>query len=208
MIEFELKFAVDSMPDLSALPQVAEKNQIDIYYDTADYTMLRRGIFIRVRDNKKLEWKGWGDKDHLFCRELTFPLDKISEKSDAIAELAAAAGIAGTTGETFSDIDDFIKKCNLQVIAPIKKHRHEYKCGDDMTVALDDADDIGIFLEVEKMIPNESLSVADSATQRDLMTAGLRAHGINPGNEVRIGYVELYLQKHNPAAYELGLFKD
>jgi len=107
----------------------------------------------------------------------------------------------------YGGLDDMIKANDLQVLATIDKHRREYKFN-DMTIALDDAKDLGLFIEAEMMI-SDATPAPKIYELKEKMRANLTRHGILPpdAEEIRVGYVEMYLMRRNRAAYELGLYK-
>ncbi|MDR1027393.1 MAG: CYTH domain-containing protein [Rickettsiales bacterium] len=210
MIEIELRFAAKTMPKaLLEMAPAREKSRIDIYYDTADYALLRRGGFLRVRNGRRLDFKGdlsGGEIQHDYCNETNFDLDAIAEKSAEINGLLGRFGIPAAGG--YDGFDDMIRRNGLRVLATIDKLRREYKITDDLLVAIDDAKDIGLFIEAEVMAPDDAPKNQIQEIIRQIR-ADLAARGIlEPGSEpVNIGYVEAYLMRHNPAAYELGLYK-
>ena len=70
-------------------------------------------------------------------------------------------------------------------------------------------DNLGLFLEAEIMIDNNSLSNAKGDLIKKTFVKDLQSAKILTGNEkpVNIGYVELYLLKYNIEAYNLGIYK-
>ena len=211
MIEIELRFHVKTPPPgLTGLAPQKEKSQIDIYYDTADYTLFRRGIFLRVRNNHRLDFKGnlqdRAEIQHDYCDEFGFDLSKIPAESPKINQLLKLSGI--DADKAYSDLNDFLRYNNLSVFATIDKKRLEYKIA-DMLITLDDVKDIGLFIEAE-------LNVPDDTAERDIkqhiedMRIKLTEHGVL-GPDARasnIGLVEEYLKLHNRTAYDLGLYKE
>lgn len=70
MIEIELKYELESKLKLD-LNNSFEKIVEDIYYDTSDYKLLRSGNFLRIRNNKSLDFKlNADDLGHLYCKKL------------------------------------------------------------------------------------------------------------------------------------------
>ena len=210
MIEVESRFALKSIPaPLAKLAPLKEKSQLDVYYDTPDYALLRQGGFLRVRNNKRMDFKGdfsfAAEVHHDYCNETNFDLNNIPQKSGEINKLLRLFKIEAA--KTYKNIDDFLKQNNLRVLATIEKTRREYKFG-DMTIALDDTENIGLFLEVEVMVPDDTSKEKILALKNKMHTE-LAAYGLLPpdAQQSKIGYVELYLQRHNPAAYKLGLYK-
>ena len=71
---------------------------------------------------------------------------------------------------------------------------------------MDNAKDIGKFIEIEYNLPDGTMFSKDEITSKmiKIMTEN---NLLNEYEKVNIGYVELYLKKHNKTAYELGLYK-
>jgi len=210
MIEIELKFAIKLAPSaLGNFPLIKEKSQLDIYYDTADYTLLRRGGFLRVRNNTRLDFKGDPACDasqHDYCNETSFDIASISQKSAEINLSFVTFGLQAN-GE-YKDFSDMLTQNKLQPLAVIDKARQEYKINENITVALDEAKDIGLFLEAEITVPDNT-SKEEIQKHIEQMRVELTAFGIltEDATPVHVGYVELYLFKHNRAAHDVGLYK-
>lgn len=76
MIELELKYKLNKKPNIQE--EITKENDVeDIYYDTQDYTMLRNGNFLRLRNKRSLDFKlNTNDKTHFYCKETNFSVDK------------------------------------------------------------------------------------------------------------------------------------
>ena len=211
MIEAEWRFAIKSAPAaLEGLQFIKATSQIDIYYDTSDYALLRRGGYLRVRNDKRMDFKGDFSFDaaiqHDFCNEANFDLKDIPQKSDEINRLLRMYGIPAAGA--YEAVGDLLKQNSLQVLATIGKNRRVYRFDDDTIIALDDVEDIGLFMEAETMVPDDT-GKEEIYELKNKMRANLTERGVlQPDMEqVKIGYVEFYLMKHNRAAYNSGLFK-
>ena len=74
-------------------------------------------------------------------------------------------------------------------------------------MSLDDARDIGKFIEIEMDLPDGT--EFDKSKITSYMIDKLTSKNLlGSYKKVNIGYVELYLKRHNIEAYNLGLFKD
>ena len=95
MIELELKYELTTIPtSVMDLKIKKQKNQEDIYYDTPNYDLIRGGNFLRIRNNKRLEFKLFaGDTSHLFCEETDFELDKITSNQQQINSILSSINI-------------------------------------------------------------------------------------------------------------------
>lgn len=209
MIELELKYKLTNIPEATVkLEKVKTKAQTDIYYDTQDYDLIRKGNFLRVRNGEKLEFKvDLDDASHLYCKETVFKIKEIKQNINEINKVFSAIGIRQS--KQVEDFDDFVEKNDLIIIAPIKKVRTEYRLAKNITIAVDEVDDLGLFLEAEIMVDHDDLSAENAVEiKEELVNELLKAKVISSNDEmVNIGYVELYLLKHNKNVYELGKFK-
>ena len=209
MIELELKYELDKIPDpIKNLKVIKEKRQEDIYYDTPEYDLLRNGNFLRIRDGKRLEFKLFaGDTSHLFCQETDFNLDEIESNKEKINSLIASINLK--TVKELASFEQLLKINHLKVLSPIVKHRISYEFNEYSTISVDNVDNLGLFLEAEIMIDNNSLSNAKGDLIKKTFVKDLQSAKILTENEkpVNIGYVELYLLKYNIEAYNLGIYK-
>lgn len=209
MIELEVKYRLDQPPSgISALRPLTAKRQSDIYYDTPDYALLQGGNFLRVRDGKKMEFKiDLEDNSHLFCKETSFDIADLPRHLPAINSVLESLGLPRSA--EFTTFEGFSATNRLRVIAPISKNRTSYDFGGGCTVSIDEVDDLGWFLEAEIMIDGESIPPAEAERAREQLADRLISAGLLTADSpaVNVGYVELYLLKHNKAAYDLGKFK-
>lgn len=204
MIEIELKLEVEEFPNLENLELLHDKRIVDYYYDTNDYKLISTGNFLRNRNNNKIDFKlNTGDLSHTFCNETRFNFEGFSHSED-LKNILQNIGV--DYNPNFNNFEEFLNANNLSQLAVIDKHRRSYKYG-DLTICLDDAKNIGKFMEVELDLPDGTNFDKDQVKAN--MIARLKDAGIlKEYKDVKIGYVELYLKKHNPYAYNLGLYKD
>ncbi len=209
MIELELKHEIKSIPKvLRELDIIKEKDQVDIYYDTHNYDLLRNGNFLRTRNDKRLEFKLYaGDDSHLFCQETDFDLDKLSNNKDKINNILTGIGLK--TLDNLTNFKQIIDSNGLIVLSPIIKHRTSYKYNDNITISVDKVDNLGIYMESEIMIDKNNLSSNEADKIKEELVSSLKKASILTGKEksVNIGYVELYLLKYNIEVYNLGKYK-
>jgi adenylate cyclase class IV len=208
MIEVELKYKISAAPAaLARYPLIGEKSQVDAYYDTADRAGYRSGNFLRLRNGKRLDFKlNAGDATHLFCEELNFDVRELPEKSAEFNKPLAL--FRATAGGSYTGLDDMLEKNGLSVIGTIAKHRKEYRITDTIKVAIDEAKDIGLFLECEIMA--ESATAVRAEGLKAEMAAELRGRALLPpeAKAVNVGYLELYLYGHDRPLFDMGIYKD
>lgn len=205
MIEVELKLQVKKLPKMQGLECKKTKRVVDYYYDTPDYKLLAGGNFLRNRNNKKIDFKlDVGDLSHTFCKETSFNYDNFAPNED-ISAIFNGLGLSLNTN--FANFKQFIKANGLKTLSVIDKTRKEYVY-QDLIISLDNAKRIGKFMEIEYSVPDDTKVDKDQAT--NYILDKMKATGLLPTDytKVNIGYVELYLKKHNPQAYNLGLYKE
>ena len=209
MIELELKYELNTIPSsVGKLKIINQKEQEDIYYDTPNYDLLKKGNFLRVRDGKRMEFKLFaGDTSHLFCQETVYNLDSFDSNQENINKILASLDL-----KPVENLNSFKQICdinNLQILCPIVKHRTSYTYDENCTISIDQVDNLGLFMEDEIMINSESLSTSQANQIKEQFVTNLQNSEILTGNEkkVNVGYVELYLLKHNIEAYNLGMYK-
>lgn len=208
MVEFELKFRIKNLPIVLAnYDLVEEKTGEDLYYDTVDYLLIKGGNFLRIRNNKRLDFKlNIGDDLHLCCKETSFDLDDISSKNDNFLCVLRTLGIE--IKKSFDNFESFIKENDFKLMAPIIKKRKIYKIDENLEVSIDEAKDIGMFLEAEMMF-DDSFDHKSKLVLKDELIKILKEKGIIDNNfeAVNVGYVELYLMENNKEVYEMGKYK-
>lgn len=201
MIELELKYKLNRKPNIQE--KITKENDVeDIYYDTQDYTMLRNGNFLRLRNKKSLDFKlNTNDKTHLYCKETNFSVDKF--EVEAVSNVLKNIGI----NTKFKTLDELLKQ--FQILAPIIKHRKSYNLEDNIVMVIDEVKDLGTFLEIEYDIDKESITKEEADYYKDYLVNILKKREFitSDDEEVHIGYVELYLKKYNVDAFNLGIYK-
>lgn len=202
MIEIELKYELNITRPVN-LNLSEEKVVEDIYYDTNDYTLLKNGNFLRVRNGKQLDFKlNAHDNSHLYCKETNFGLanDNINKIPTLLKKLDVKI--------SFNNINELLDK--LIVLAPIKKKRLVYKLEDNVTLVIDEVENIGTFLEIEYDLLKDNITKEEGQYYKEYLIKILKEKNLFNllGKEVHIGYVELYLKKYNIEAYNIGIYHD
>lgn len=204
MIEVELK--CELRPELLSRLQhklqqmrfVGTVHNLDVYYDTADYVFLRQAVFVRVRNQCKLEFKfnehpelGHGQStEHTFSLSPDEPLPP--KANDLFAHFLP-------TWHTSSTLAEAISSNSLIELARIDNMRQDYE-GDNIYLSLDQVANLGHFLEIETRAENHTgTSKAEARLQKFVADLDVQ--------HIKVGYVELWLRKYNPAAYRLGRYQ-
>lgn len=208
-IEIERKFAINNPQIIenfiSDSSFIKEKRDVDVYYDTIDGNLFKKGIFLRVRNNKKMEFKlnlndflNEQGGDHSSCTEFSFDLPFSLDRRDSINEVLALLGLEQIQEISF---DSLLETNKLNVFVTINKNRLTYKTTDGFTLCVDNVQDLGSFVEIEQLATSQD-QVDDILKQID------QKFGIPLGSEhLPIGYVELYLRKNNFGMYKAGKYK-
>ena len=205
MIEFELKYKIALTERLRKLIQgKSVSSQRDDYFDTKDGLLYRNGNFLRLRDEKRIDFKLFaGDDTHLFCEETNFELNQFSADNPALMKVCQHVGL---TSSPFKDFESFCLQHSLSVIAPIYKKRIKFK-KEDIVLSIDEIEGLGTFLEAELDFPDADFDkiaakivLEDRLIKEDLID-------LSEDEYVKVGYVELYLLEHRPELYQLGKYK-
>ncbi len=193
-IEYEIKSeatdtVVKELTDGLALE--SESIVADVYYDVPEFKLFRVGAFLRLRNGSVFETKyneDLADSRHLSCKEGVYPTPLSDQSVKALDEfLGTFANIAPLTGA-----GDYLKSRHLQPIVTLVKRRRNY-IRNDVTISVDHVDDLGLFIELEATGPESISSVSDLASQYHLRNCP-------------VGYVEMYLRKHNHGLYKQGRY--
>jgi adenylate cyclase, class 2 len=205
MIEVELKFAIapDSRARLEkylAMTGSARRlRNSDTYYDTPTFDLLSQAVFVRVRNQQRLEFKfnEQAAPEHLSCVERTFSLaseqGKLAGMNTLFARFLPRWRAAGTIGAA-------LHQNGLIELVRIENQRTEYSY-ENLLVCVDHVEGLGDFLEVETLC-EEGSETRQAIEQVQAFAAGLDAQ------QVHVGYVELWLQKYHPSAYRQGKYQE
>ncbi|MGH2497249.1 MAG: CYTH domain-containing protein [Ktedonobacteraceae bacterium] len=204
MIEVELKCDLSS----ALWPRLQEKLQAtefcervtnyDVYYDTWSFDLLRQAVFVRVRNHRQLQFKfnTEQDKAHTHCVERTFslPLDPVStEEANTLFARFLPEWINGFWFEKA------IEKNDLTELAFIENARETYSMN-NMYISIDHVKDLGEFLEIE-IHGEEGGNTGEALTKLKTFASDINIEPVN------LGYVEMWLRKHNPLAYQQGRYR-
>ena len=199
--EVELKYEIRELKLIERFLSDGEvkstKNSVDKYYDTIDFSFFKQGIFIRVRDDKKLDFKyNFEDDKHEYCQENRFELPLRMEKSDSFNKLLKTLGLS-PLGDDIS-LTTFLELNNLIEFVIIDKTRTEIS-KEGLNFYLDNVKGLGEFIEIEG-IPKKPSDIKGIIANIEGIAKKLNL------KKLTTGYVELYLRKYNYNIYKQGKY--
>jgi adenylate cyclase class IV len=205
-VEIELRYEVLDSKKLGAflkpLGRLDTRRDIDDYYDTPDARHFAQGLYIRVRNGKRLEIKfnrACLEDPTLprqdFCEEHAFAIPLAEEDLDRLNRLLAGIGLGAVLS---ADFGQFLAVNDLAVSYTIDKMRTSYSYG-NFTLALDEVQDLGQFLEIELMAQDTRELELVKGRMQDAL-AGL---SLGPAF---VGYATLMMRKKNFEQYLRGRF--
>ncbi len=207
MTEVELKFEVapgswtQIEEQCAKLQLVCRLRNSDIYYDTARLDFLSQAVFVRVRNQMHLEFKfnEQAASEHIQCTERVFSL--IPEESQAEEMNTLFARFLPRWRST-NTVKEALRKNGLIELAHIENQRAQYAY-ENLVVCADHVEGLGDFVEIEGQCEEGSDTSEVEALEEQMrrFAAGFAAR------QVRVGYVELWLQKHHPQAYQRGKYR-
>ncbi|NOZ82071.1 MAG: CYTH domain-containing protein [Candidatus Micrarchaeota archaeon] len=205
--ELELKFQVldknwleKLLKNLKFLKKVRTK---DIYLDTEDAELYKRGIFMRIRDGSKLQIK-FNPSDvidqnkiseHDVCLEYSFDLPLSEKDVDKLNDVFEFLNLKQISTPS---LDELKNKNNLIDSIIIDKERKIFTDG-KFSIVVDDVKELGTFIEIEAkvseeedidIIKNEMLRIIDGQKVKKITT----------------GYNELWWRKRNFEIYLQGRY--
>lgn len=204
MIEVELKARLT--PEIEGKLQTKlqhmhferKVHNLDIYYDTSAYDLLQKAVFVRIRNHAWLEFK--------FNEQIEIAHGQSIERSYPLMPDAVQAGHMHQLFTRFlplwqpaETVATSIEKNGLRELARIDNQREEYT-QEAFFLSLDHVQDLGDFVEVEVRCEEEE----DTSRAQEQLRAFAADLGIE---HVRVGYVELWLQKYHVEAYRLGRYQ-
>jgi adenylate cyclase, class 2 len=182
---------------LGTMQRGGSVHNLDIYYDTASWELLRRAVFVRVRNQARLEFKfnEQAEQRHVHCTERAFSL---TADDAAIEQMNGLFASFLPAWRAASDVERAITGNHLIELARIDNRREVYTDG-LLEVSIDVVEDLGDFLEME-ICCSETWEL-----EKALATLQRLAHDLQ-AEHIPVGYVELWLREHNVAAYQAGRY--
>lgn len=199
-IEYELKAWAPSDDRLKELltgfhKAGAEKNQEDVYFDNPQRELFKRGIFIRIRNKTIFDIKfnpNINDSSHLDCEETSFELPFSSAGVSSLRNFFGQVGIQDDGSANEGDAKTVLQSFGLSVFVTIAKRREVYT-QPGVEFCVDEVTGLGKFIEIEAVDRELSNKYQQWASNE----------GIKP---IPVGYVELYLRKHDNSTYMQGRY--
>lgn len=207
-IEIELKFEVLDRDEVQmfvrTLELIEQKRIVDVYLDTKEAELFKRGIFIRVRNGNKFDIKfnrediakNLDDNiEHTHCDEVSNPLPLTTAAMRSINETLRFLGLKPLTAPT---VENLMQQNSLIESITIDKQRSSYNAG-EFHIDIDTVKDLGEYLEIERMTDETE------DHQGVLREMRGRLEGLQL-RHVDVGYNELYWRKHDFDRYLQGKY--
>lgn len=205
-IEVEFKFEVlhpEKVRFLEELEFRGEKTVNDIYLDTKNADLFRRGIFVRIRNGKTLDFKfnpeqfdaKPGEGIHEHCMEYNFSLPL--QKND-LPKLNEVLGDLELLPISVADLDS-LRKQNQWIDSQVFNKTRKKYAKPPFEYCLDEVENFGTFLEIEATTQDrreaEKLKekIREDAQKLDLKL-------------ITTGYNELWWRKNDHDIYRQGKF--
>jgi predicted adenylyl cyclase CyaB len=205
-IEIELRYEVLKPEQLSSFlasfEKLHQKHDVDVYLDNPQALLYQKGIFIRIRNGKKLDIKfnratlqnpDLAIQD--YCEEYSFALPLQEKDLGKLNELLVSLDLKSIA---VADLEDLKVANGFGEHYRVDKMRTSYK-HDSFTVCLDEVADLGTFLEIEFM----ANTIEDLAVVKQQMQNLIRGLDLAP---LKTGYGTLLLRKKDFEHYLLGRF--
>lgn len=146
MFEVEQKYRVDCVSDvavqLEALHAIPIPRQVheDIYYAHPSRDFRETGEALRIRKINSVA-------------SVTYKGPKVPAQMKVRKELEWSLGSGDLDG---SQIMELFQMLGFAEVATVRKKRDLYQLPDDLTVVLDEVDQLGNFAEIERIVTHES----------------------------------------------------
>ena len=201
-IEVELKFQVLDEAQIREFVRnlnfIARKRIVDKYLDTENADLYKRGLFIRIRDDKILDFKyNLEDKEckHEHCEEHSFSLPLTLDSLDSVNRICKILSLESITTPS---IEELMTRNNFIVSITNNKTREIYR-DEKFEFCLDDVKDLGKFIEIEMHAAKED----DLEKIKGMMREKVRGLKLKL---ITTGYNELYWKNHNTEIYKQGKY--
>lgn len=205
-IEIELRYEMLNPEQLRSFlapfKKLHQKHDVDIYLDNAQALLYQKGIFIRIRNGKKLDIKfnrATLDNPDLamqdYCEEHSFLLPLQEKDLVKLNELLMSLDLKPAA---VADLEQFKAVNHFMEHYRVDKMRTSYK-HDAFTLCVDKVADLGTFLEIELM----ANTIEDLASVKQQMQHLIKELNVVP---LKTGYGTLLLRKKDFEHYLMGRF--
>jgi adenylate cyclase class IV len=205
VIEVEMKFEL--LPTsrsrleekLATMQFLGRLENSDTYYDTASFDLLSQAVFVRVRNHQHLEFKFNTEAApaHIQSTERIFSLMPDLCRTEEMNALFSRFLPRWRFADT---VEEALHQNSLIVLAHIENRRAQYAY-ENLVICVDEVEGLGEFVEIEMQCEDGSDTRHAVARVQDF-AVGFDAP------QVCVGYVELWLQKHHPRAYQMGKYHE
>ncbi len=204
MVEVELKFRIlpadwpEIREKLGSMQFLGRYENDDTYYDTQGFDLLQQAVFVRVRNQRLLEFKfnERTDLAHVQSTERVFPLKPEPHQAE---QMNALFRYFFPPWQDAMIVEEAIQKNSLCELACIKNTRKQYG-SENLVACVDHVEGLGDFFELETQIEKgEDTSCAVVKLQGFVADLALE--------RIPVGYVELWLRLYHSEAYQRGRYK-
>ena len=206
-IEIELKCQIQDENKVQEFLKksifVNKKRVVDTYLDTKNGDLYKKGIFIRIRDNRTLDFK-YNLEDfrslnkiskHEQCDEYSFSLPLANYAVKAINQNCKILGLVGVSNPNLEEFRERNKLINSVVIDKIRQ-KFEDK---EFQYSFDDVRGLGKFLEVEaEGREGQDFEEIKSRIKEKIKSLKLKL--------ITTGYCEAYWRKYDFKLYLQGRY--
>ena len=205
-IEIELKYEILDMSQLHSFLQSLEYKKTvathDSYFDTTDGSYFKKGLWIRNRNNKSLDFKfnreGLLDQSlpmTSFCEEHSFRLPLETNDKERLTPLCNFLQLKVPDNLNLQEFST----CNgIREMAIVYKTRKVYQ-HKIFTIVIDTIENVGDFLEIECMA-HDSHNAREITQQMEALLEGL------PLKRTTITYDAAWWRKHHFGIYQQGRY--
>jgi len=187
-IEVEVKIPIENRKSVEeALHRIGaqrlnSETQVDVYFDHPVRAFQETDEALRLRSRHPDVEGDEPDNTIPSPYELTYKGPKLESRSKSRVELSVH----------ISNIDSarsILESLGFKHVATISKRRVFYTM-DSITVSVDDVEDVGLFLELERLVTSRG----DMNPALDTIFNLVERLGLDSNNSIRTSYLELFLQ--------------
>lgn len=201
-VEVEVRSLIDAsmqgkiQKKLARMRLLRSGKSLDLYYDTADFALLRHPqmVFFRLRERRLLQVKfdapvTPGQPSACIEREFSLDIDRVPQELHELLQTFLP------NWQPASSWQELLERNALEELVRIDKHRRVYT-DDPVIISLDNVTDLGQFIEVEMNCP-EGVDTREAQAQVEKILTELG------GMPLKAGYFEMYVYSHKHEAYQL-----